>query len=92
MSAIKGEQIYAHYSTPSPDVNPLFVMFRLSCLLDCCHDILWAENERTVRIMGCVDISVSAKVWEVLYASVFLEGEAREQALAACLPQGAERK
>lgn len=43
-------------------------------------------------MMGCADISVSAKVWEVLYASVFLEGEAREQALAVCLPQGAKGK
>jgi len=31
--------------------------------------------------MGCVDISQSAKVWEVLYASAFLEGAEREEAL-----------
>ena len=31
--------------------------------------------------MGCVDISVNAQVWEVLYVSVFLEGEEREAAL-----------
>ena len=31
--------------------------------------------------MGCVDISVSDKVWEVLYASIFLEGEEKEEAL-----------
>lgn len=32
--------------------------------------------------MGCVDISVDNRVWEVLYASIFLEGEERERALA----------
>lgn len=31
--------------------------------------------------MGWADISVSEKVWEVLYASVVLEGEEREAAL-----------
>ena len=31
--------------------------------------------------MGCVDISMSEKVWEVLYASIFLEGEEKEEAL-----------
>ena len=31
--------------------------------------------------MGCVDISVNPQVWEVLYASVFLEGDEREAAL-----------
>ncbi len=31
--------------------------------------------------MGCVDISVNPQVWEVLYASAFLEGEEREAAL-----------
>lgn len=31
--------------------------------------------------MGCVEISTSNKVWEVLYASVFLQGEEREKAL-----------
>ena len=42
--------------------------------------------------MGCVDISVSAKVREVLYASVFLEGEARAQALAAGQPCAGSRR
>ena len=31
--------------------------------------------------MGCVEISTSAKFWDVFYASVFLAGEERERAL-----------
>lgn len=31
--------------------------------------------------MGCVEISNSDRVWEILYASVFLEGKEREEAL-----------
>ncbi len=31
--------------------------------------------------MGCVEITNNDKVWEVIYASVFLDGEEREQAL-----------
>ena len=31
--------------------------------------------------MGFAEISYNHKVWEVLYASVFLEGEERERAL-----------
>ncbi len=31
--------------------------------------------------MGFVDISMNDKVWEVLYASVMLQGEEREEAL-----------
>ena len=31
--------------------------------------------------MGFVDISMSEKVWEVLYASTMLQGQEREEAL-----------
>lgn len=31
--------------------------------------------------MGYMEISQNAKVWEVIYASIFLEGEEREEAL-----------
>lgn len=31
--------------------------------------------------MGCVEISNNDRVWEILYASVFLEGEEREAVL-----------
>ena len=38
--------------------------------------------------MGWVDISRSAQVWEVLYASVFLEGAEREEALRRLCKDG----
>lgn len=38
--------------------------------------------------MGCVDISINDRVWEVLYASIFLEGTERQQALAKLGVQG----
>lgn len=31
--------------------------------------------------MGCIEISNNDRVWEVIYASVFLEGKEREEAL-----------
>ena len=31
--------------------------------------------------MGCVEISNNDRVWEILYASVFLEGKEKEEAL-----------
>lgn len=31
--------------------------------------------------MGCVEISNNDRVWEILYASVFLEGQEREEVL-----------
>ncbi len=34
--------------------------------------------------MGCVEISNNDRVWEILYASVFLEGKEREEALQRC--------
>lgn len=43
------------------------------------------ENERINRQegvpMGCVEISNNDRVWEILYASVFLEGKEREDVL-----------
>lgn len=34
--------------------------------------------------MACVEISNNDRVWEILYASVFLEGKEREEALRRC--------
>ncbi len=31
--------------------------------------------------MGCIEISNNDRVWEVIYASVFLEGKEREETL-----------
>ena len=31
--------------------------------------------------MGCVEISNNDRVWDILYASVFLEGKEKEEAL-----------
>ena len=39
------------------------------------------SNRKENVIMGFVDISMSEKVWEVLYASTMLSGQEREEAL-----------
>ena len=40
--------------------------------------------------MGCVEISNNDRVWEILYASVFLEGKEREEAEALAVTISAE--
>ena len=53
-------------------------------LTSLCYLSYTKHRLRRAFTMGCVEISNNDRVWEILYASVFLEGKEREEALRCC--------